>query len=633
MAIRDNQQDPNPDRGLLLRLAHDRAGNTLALVASGMVPLLAMIGGGIDMGRGYLSQSRLQNACDAGVLAARKQLGSEVAATGEVPGEVVETGERFFDINFRDGAYGTVDRDFQMTLEDDLAISGVAKVTVPTSVMKIFGFSEVPLEVHCQAKLNFSNTDVMMVLDTTGSMRQTNPGDSAPRIDVLRQVVRTFHTQLEASKAAGTRVRYGFVPYSANVNVGFQLKSGWMVDEWTYQGRQSVTTTGTGTRTTTWTPISGSAATIPEYKAASCPADTVVTTAVVPTTTLPNGDQTGQSRVNGRDYVCSAADAGLISVSGTEYTDYLYNWLTSSAMRIWDYRPVTIDVKSFRDPNPDKLVRGGSLRLRMGGEPARIVEMLEPFTGCIEERSTYEIDDYDNVDFARALDLNLDLVPTDGDPDTQWRPMLHNISFERSLTWRGAGSFTTAASKYGYDYFNAGWAGYTACPAQARKLAEMDGTQLNTYLGTLKAAGNTYHDIGMIWGGRLISPTGIFASENVDVGGQATSRHLIFLTDGETAPLDVTYGTYGIEPLDQRRWSPSSALSLTETVEKRFNVACQEVRKKNVTIWVVSFGLSLNPVLTECAGADHAFEAQNSDQLNAVFSKIARAMGDLRISK
>ena len=39
--------------------------------AFSLIPILAMIGGGIDMGRGYLSQSRLQQACDAGVLAGR----------------------------------------------------------------------------------------------------------------------------------------------------------------------------------------------------------------------------------------------------------------------------------------------------------------------------------------------------------------------------------------------------------------------------------------------------------------------------------------------------------------------------------------------------------------------------------
>lgn len=55
----------------LQRFASDRAGNTLAMIAAAIFPMMAMVGGGVDMGRSYLSQSRLQQACDAGVLAAR----------------------------------------------------------------------------------------------------------------------------------------------------------------------------------------------------------------------------------------------------------------------------------------------------------------------------------------------------------------------------------------------------------------------------------------------------------------------------------------------------------------------------------------------------------------------------------
>ena len=68
-------------------------------------------------------------------------------------------------------------------------------------------------------------------------MRDTNSGDTKPKIDVLRDTVKAFYSQLEAAKTAGTRIRYGFVPYSVNVNVGFLLKSSWLADSWSYHGR------------------------------------------------------------------------------------------------------------------------------------------------------------------------------------------------------------------------------------------------------------------------------------------------------------------------------------------------------------------------------------------------------------
>jgi hypothetical protein len=161
----------------------------------------------------------------------------------------------------------------------------------------------------------------------------------------------------------------------------------------------------------------------------------------------------------------------------------------------------------------------------------------------------------------------------------------------------------------------------------------MTTAELDDYLATLQPGGNTYHDIGMIWGGRLISPSGLFATENRDVGGSPTSRNLIFLTDGETAPLDISYSSYGVEPLDQRRWKPGSPLTLTQTIEARFRFACMEVRKRNVTVWVVGFGTELTEVMKQCAGQGHYFEAADAAELNAAFAKIAKDMSELRIQR
>ena len=65
-------------QAMLARLLRNDAGNTSLIVAGSIIPLLAMVGGGIDMGRSYLTEARLQKACDSGVLAARKKLGPAV---------------------------------------------------------------------------------------------------------------------------------------------------------------------------------------------------------------------------------------------------------------------------------------------------------------------------------------------------------------------------------------------------------------------------------------------------------------------------------------------------------------------------------------------------------------------------
>lgn len=632
-------------QGVLARLARDTGGNTLAIIAASVIPILAMVGGGIDMGRSYLSQSRLQQACDAGVLAARKKLGSQVVVTGDVPADVATVGDRFFNLNFRGGAYGTEQRDFQMTLENDYAISGVAKVKVPTTIMGMFGYDEVDLTVECQARLNFSNTDVMMVLDTTGSMNWKNPGDSMTRIEALRSVVKSFHGQIEGSKKPGTRVRYGFVPYATNVNVGTLLKSDWMVDEWTYQSREPKQS-GSSEKTiySVVYEILNEGRSNFSYDATTCPGSTSSSDYSETTTVSNNPHEYWYiSTTNGDDvWSCIANDTGTFTVSGERFDNHQqkstwkYSHKVTTPDYTYRYKPMLYDVSPLKGATGDDPVQPGRIISESLYFPASDGQPSQAdvwYTGCIEERETYPIDDYSNVDLTRALDLDLDLVPTPGNPETQWRPQLPGIIFDRAMWWNGSGSFSPAPVNQDYDFLAPGWSQYAACPGAARNLDEMNASDIANYVDNLPVAGSTYHDIGMIWGGRLISPTGLFAAENADEEGSPTSRHLIFLTDGETQALDVSYSSYGVEPLDQRRWSPSSPITLTETVERRFGVACNEVKKRNVTVWVVGFGVGLNPIMEQCAGAGHHFTAADAAELNDVFSKIAQAMGDLRVSK
>lgn len=633
--------------GLAIRLLRNRSGNTLAMLAAALVPLLAMVGGGIDMGRSYLSQTRLQQACDSAVLAARKKLGSEFVVTGVIPDEVDTVGRRFFNLNFSNGSYGTANRTFQMNLEGDNSISGVATVDVPTTIMAIFGYSNVGVQVDCAAKLNFSNTDIMFVLDTTGSMASpADPDgtDTTPKIDALRATVKSFHAQIEGSKASDTRVRYGFLPYATNVNVAGLLKSDWMVDRWTYQSRVPKQT---GSYTATYyyvntTVLSGTATAI-STTAASCPVRDVTSTTSpqVEVSASPHIFYVDRTR-DGDNPVCTEID-GVFTVTGTSYDNYIFRETWTFAYSApyyyynYEYKPIEYDVKSLKDVDGDAPPVLGSIKAQIDGSPYSSEPILYDIenNGCIEERDTYEIDDYDNVDFSRALDLDIDLVPTAGNPGTQWRPMLPELIYERELDDAGYGSFNTAPVTSGLNYFSPSWAGIVACPTAARKLEEMDASEVASYVDNLVVDGDTYHDIGMIWGARMLSPTGLFAAENADVASKPTSRHLIFLTDGETKTYDVSYGTYGVDGLDQRRWrsTAESGMSLDEVVENRFGVACDEAKKRNITIWVIGFGITLNPIMKTCAGAGHHFEAKDATALADVFSKIAGQMGDLRVSK
>lgn len=85
----------------LRSLCRDESGNALIMLAMSVVPLLALVGSSIDMGRAYLVESRLQQACDAGVLGARKELGAIVDFDPDIDGAaVISKGTHFLGLHF-----------------------------------------------------------------------------------------------------------------------------------------------------------------------------------------------------------------------------------------------------------------------------------------------------------------------------------------------------------------------------------------------------------------------------------------------------------------------------------------------------------------------------------------------------
>jgi hypothetical protein len=650
----------NKAAAFLQSLKRDRSGNAIMIVAASAFPLIALIGGAVDLSRSYLAESRLQQACDAGVLAARKRLGSTVVGGGVVPGFVADAGNKFFNINFRNNTYGTANRAFVMTLEPDYAISAVATVDVPTTIMRLFGYSEVKLQTKCQAKVNFNNTDIMMVLDTTASMDvKAVPTDPLSKIATMKTVIKNFHKQMEESKGPSIRVRYGFVPYSTNVNVGSLLHDDWVVNTtWNYQTREvdhvgpgplttsssyENWTTPTGTRsarvaTSTYAATWHAPVTEADTGYYSCdnplPAssyderdDPQGPPVITPWPGPPAGNKTVQHYRKRQDGTLWQS-----GISGTTCTVYRQDF--GNYRMEYDY--VTIPYQSPAETwyNYARL-------------PHNVTNWRTETPGCVEERRTYEIDDYNNVDFSRALDLDIRTVPSVGNDTTKWKPMYRDIIFARNLDYYGVGSFSfdpVITTEYWMFQPNR-VPNMVTCPTVSRKLAELpldtgsplsSNADLNTYIDGIVASGTTYHDIGMIWGARLLTAFGLFAAENADVGGKPTNRHLIFLTDGQTEAFDIAYGAYGVEPLDRRRWNkeaPVGGLTLNQMVEKRFTVACNQAKADNITVWVIGFDTALSPVMRNCAGNGHWFQANNASQLNVAFTQIAGSLGDLRITK
>lgn len=218
--------------GFLKQLSQDTAGNTLAIFAAALIPMVMMVGSGLDLGTTYMARAKLQNACDAGVLAGRQVMEGN-AWTDDVRNEA----HKFFDFNFPNGTHNVSAPVFTVAQDssDPANITGTASGSVPTSLMYMFGFDALPIEVGCDAKRDLGHNDVMLVLDVTGSMASapTIGGDS--KIVRLRRGTTGLWRALDDS-ANGSVTRFGIVPYSHTVNVGGSLTDNDIRDENKYVG-------------------------------------------------------------------------------------------------------------------------------------------------------------------------------------------------------------------------------------------------------------------------------------------------------------------------------------------------------------------------------------------------------------
>jgi Putative Flp pilus-assembly TadE/G-like len=240
------------DRSFLSRLARDKRGNILAMTAAAI-------------SRAYLVRTRLQQACDAGVLAGRRLMG----ANGNLSQPVRDEITKYVQFNFPNGVNQTsaVVINPTLTAATD-TINLTLSTTMSTALMRMFDKPTVDVSVTCSARDDYSNIDIMLVLDTTGSMackpsrtqsecstyangsgrkktitingrsvayieEETSNGVNISRMQALRDALASLQSQMAlietqfntASSSDRKRIRWSVVPFSMMVNAGLSTDS------------------------------------------------------------------------------------------------------------------------------------------------------------------------------------------------------------------------------------------------------------------------------------------------------------------------------------------------------------------------------------------------------------------------
>lgn len=234
---------------MLRSLRNDSSGNTLVIVAAALIPMMAMVGSAVDISRGYMAQTRLQQACDAGVLAGRRAM-----ANGAYGNAEKLVAQKFFEANFYEDYLGTGDTTFETSNPTGtFRVVGKATISVPTVIMQAFDINETEIDVECASTVDIANSDITMVLDTTGSMAfdiSNGTGGTTTRLAALRTAANSFYRILkEAANGTNSRIRYAMVPYTGAVNIGeaiYDVNKNYLIggsnssDAYAYQSRAKV---------------------------------------------------------------------------------------------------------------------------------------------------------------------------------------------------------------------------------------------------------------------------------------------------------------------------------------------------------------------------------------------------------
>ncbi|MGH1376204.1 MAG: pilus assembly protein TadG-related protein [Alphaproteobacteria bacterium] len=180
-------------------------------------------------------------------------------------------------------------------------------------------------------------------------------------------------------------------------------------------------------------------------------------------------------------------------------------------------------------------------------------------------------------------------------------------------------------------YCNLNYYGYVSkkpnyyCPRTPLMPLSTSPTDLKNSIDTMSAAGYTYGNYGMVWGGRVLSEAAPF-EEGVAWENEYWRKAIVMMTDGINT-MHYYYSTYG--PTQDHNINPSD-------LNERFADVCNDLKEKGAIIYTVTFYSNVNEntkdYYRDCATSeDYYHEAPTQDDLIDVFETISRELSNLHI--
>ena len=204
----------------LQSIGRDRRGNVAIIFALSLLPIIGLIGAGIDYGHAISVRVALQAGLDSTALMLTKK------ATTLTSGQLQTMAQNYFTALFNrpEAQNVSITATYTTNGGSQVVVSGSANVA--TNFMQVMGFHTLNVTGQATAKWGFSRLRVALVLDNTGSMAESG------KIDALKTATNNLLTQLQGDVQQAGDVYVSIIPFVKDVNVGpSNFNANWI--DWT----------------------------------------------------------------------------------------------------------------------------------------------------------------------------------------------------------------------------------------------------------------------------------------------------------------------------------------------------------------------------------------------------------------
>ena len=197
----------------LRSLIRKDAGAVAPLLGLMLLVLIGLTGFAIDVGRSALVHARLVSALDAAGLA----VGARMTTA-----DYTADAKKFVEANFRTNYVGATVKDVTAVPNASKSVITLAATAdMPTAFMKLFGSNVVSVKATSEVTRSTTGLELVMALDTTGSMSGSMPA--------LKEAANSLVDYVFGTDTTAKNLFVGLVPFSQTVTLGaYPAYKDWM---------------------------------------------------------------------------------------------------------------------------------------------------------------------------------------------------------------------------------------------------------------------------------------------------------------------------------------------------------------------------------------------------------------------